>query len=367
MISLDESRASTRAFEWALTHVVKDNDNVHILTVLPPLNYSVYPVAPVATAAAVTAVTHQWEAQKRHNEVQASDILRRAAESAQIHYGIHKDRLELHALPGAGGASGVAESVVEYARAKKVDLVIVGSRGMGSLKRSLMSFVGLGSVSDYVLHHCPAPVMVVRYEEQLDTQDHLTHRTGPRRIVVACDDSHHSEMSLQWALENLLNPQDQLHIISSALPVPFPVMDETGVAAVALESQMWRERQEESQSFAERITEKAALLATQHGVPSQQIVCCALKPGGGASDVGGSICKYAEQQHADVVVLGSRGMGSLKRSLMSFIGLGSVSDYCAHHVHGVVTIVKSATYEEEEYNSPTARQHTPTAASAAAQ
>lgn len=49
-------------------------------------------------------------------------------------------------------ATGVGDSLVEFAKAKGVDMVAVGSRGMGSMKRSLMSLVGLGSVSDYVLH-----------------------------------------------------------------------------------------------------------------------------------------------------------------------------------------------------------------------
>lgn len=35
---------------------------------------------------------------------------------------------------------------------------------MGSFKRSLMSFVGLGSVSDYCVHNLPCPVMVVKAE-----------------------------------------------------------------------------------------------------------------------------------------------------------------------------------------------------------
>jgi hypothetical protein len=50
---------------------------------------------------------------------------------------------------------------VEFAKAKGVDMVAVGSRGMGSVKRSLMSLVGLGSVSDYVLHQLHVPVLVV--------------------------------------------------------------------------------------------------------------------------------------------------------------------------------------------------------------
>lgn len=59
------------------------------------------------------------------------------------------------------GAAGVGDSLVEFAKAKGVDMVAVGSRGMGSVKRSLMSLVGLGSVSDYVLHQLHVPVLVV--------------------------------------------------------------------------------------------------------------------------------------------------------------------------------------------------------------
>jgi len=50
------------------------------------------------------------------------------------------------------------------ALAPQVDLVVLGSRGMGSFKRSLMGFVGLGSVSDYCVHNLPCPVLVVKAE-----------------------------------------------------------------------------------------------------------------------------------------------------------------------------------------------------------
>lgn len=38
-------------------------------------------------------------------------------------------------LPAAGGASGVAESIVEYADGIGADVVVIGSRGMGAVKR----------------------------------------------------------------------------------------------------------------------------------------------------------------------------------------------------------------------------------------
>lgn len=43
--------------------------------------------------------------------------------------------------------AGVAESVVEWSKQHGVDMVVVGSRGMGAVKSTLMSLVGLGSVS----------------------------------------------------------------------------------------------------------------------------------------------------------------------------------------------------------------------------
>jgi len=47
------------------------------------------------------------------------------------------------------------------------------------------------------------------------------------------------------------------------------------------------------------------------------------------------LCNAAEKHHADLLVVGSHGYGAIKRAF-----LGSVSDYCAHHTHCSVVIVK---------------------------
>ena len=46
------------------------------------------------------------------------------------------------------------------------------------------------------------------------------------------------------------------------------------------------------------------------------------------------ICKLVEDKKAQLIVMGSRGMGTLRRTF-----LGSVSDYCVHHAHCPVAIV----------------------------
>lgn len=49
------------------------------------------------------------------------------------------------------------DELVRKAQELKASAVILGSRGLGAFKRAF-----LGSVSDYVVHHCPAPVIVVK-------------------------------------------------------------------------------------------------------------------------------------------------------------------------------------------------------------
>ena len=47
------------------------------------------------------------------------------------------------------------EQIVEAATKEGADFIITGSRGQGTIRRTL-----LGSVSDYVLHHSHVPVLI---------------------------------------------------------------------------------------------------------------------------------------------------------------------------------------------------------------
>ena len=52
-------------------------------------------------------------------------------------------------------------AIVHLAEELGVGLIVMGSRGLGGVRRALM-----GSVSDSVVHHAHCPVMVVRPEKQ---------------------------------------------------------------------------------------------------------------------------------------------------------------------------------------------------------
>ena len=49
------------------------------------------------------------------------------------------------------------------------------------------------------------------------------------------------------------------------------------------------------------------------------------------------ICSVAKDEEVDLLVVGSRGRGTIRRTLM-----GSVSTYCVHHAHVPVMVVPHA-------------------------
>ena len=59
-------------------------------------------------------------------------------------------------------SSDTARALAKYAQAEAADLVCVGSRGMGAFKSTMYSMVGLGSVSNYLVHHSDVPVLVCK-------------------------------------------------------------------------------------------------------------------------------------------------------------------------------------------------------------
>lgn len=52
-------------------------------------------------------------------------------------------------------AGNSGEAIIAAAKEEKADLIVVGTRGMGKVRRTF-----IGSVSDYVLRHSDAPVLI---------------------------------------------------------------------------------------------------------------------------------------------------------------------------------------------------------------
>jgi hypothetical protein len=65
-----------------------------------------------------------------------------------------------------GGAHDIGRHINDYAQQNKVDMLVMGSRGLGGLRRTLLGAVGLGSISDYVVKHAPCNVVVHKMAPQ---------------------------------------------------------------------------------------------------------------------------------------------------------------------------------------------------------
>jgi nucleotide-binding universal stress UspA family protein len=72
-----------------------------------------------------------------------------------------EDRRDLHAVAATVTSNAPAEAIVEYARAHRMDLIVMGTHGRGAVARLF-----LGSVAERVVRTASCPVLTVHNPEQ---------------------------------------------------------------------------------------------------------------------------------------------------------------------------------------------------------
>ncbi|XP_056842832.1 uncharacterized protein LOC108831957 isoform X2 [Raphanus sativus] len=163
--------------------------------------------------------------------------------------------------------------------------------------------------------------------------------TITKRMMVAIDESDSSFYALQWVIDhfsNLLMTTEAAQAEGGLLTVvhvqspshhfaAFPAGP--GGATVYASSSMI-----ESVKKAEQEASAALLSRALHMCRAKQIRTETMVLEGDAKDM---ICQAVEQMHVDLLVVGSRGLGKIRRAF-----IGSVSDYCAHHANCPILIVK---------------------------
>ncbi|KAJ8900129.1 hypothetical protein K2173_024245 [Erythroxylum novogranatense] len=163
------------------------------------------------------------------------------------------------------------------------------------------------------------------------------------RVMVGIDDSDASFYALQWTLDHLVSGN------SNVINATNESSEETGMVTVAHVQQPFQHflypagpggvagfyptsAVVESVRKAQAETSSALLSRALKMCKDKMIKAETLILEGDPKDM---ICQATEQMHVDLLVIGSRGLGKIKRAF-----LGSVSDYCAHHAHCPILIVK---------------------------
>ncbi|KAK4749899.1 hypothetical protein SAY87_027348 [Trapa incisa] len=161
MVALDDSEGSFYALMWALDHLFhgrtrEENDRLGLITAVhiqEPLLHYVFPAAgPGGTAFYASSAV--IESVKTAQEENTALILSRAIQMCR------ERMVEAETLIMTGDPK---DMICQATEEMQVDLLVIGSRGLGKIKRAL-----LGSVSDYCTHCAKCPVLIIKPPKEVD-------------------------------------------------------------------------------------------------------------------------------------------------------------------------------------------------------
>lgn len=295
LLATDGSAEATRAARMAVVLAHRLGSKLHVVHVGPMPEEYINPRLSIPEP-------EFWEMMRERAEEEAKPRLNEQ---------VQKIREAGGEVSGAHVRVGLPDAeIVELAEELGAGLVVLGSRGLRPLKRAL-----IGSVSDSVVRHAHGSVLVVRGNGR--ERDYL-----PGRILLALDGSREAAAASRTAVEIANATGSELHILfalftSETLPYPYPYARERWEASGERAKHRAQEFVDEQ---AERIEAEGGRVKDAHlafGKPDQEIV------------------KLGEELDAGLIVVGSRGLGGVRRALM-----GSISGSVVRHAHGPVLIVR---------------------------
>ncbi|KAM7542025.1 hypothetical protein Aperf_G00000006402 [Anoplocephala perfoliata] len=144
LIPVDATESSNRALEWYIKNFVKEDDGLLLVHVVEPVNTGIN----YNLASKPSLLTDDFNRHIQQLVDEGKELGKRYLHKCKD-AGI-RARFILHigAKPG--------EHISHLAKEQQINLIVMGSRGIGRIRRTL-----IGSVSDYVLHHAGIPVVVI--------------------------------------------------------------------------------------------------------------------------------------------------------------------------------------------------------------
>jgi nucleotide-binding universal stress UspA family protein len=187
-----------------------------------------------------------------------------------------------------------AELLLELVKDEGYDLVVIGNRAEHQSER-----YSLGSVTEKIARHAECPVLIVKKKPKVE------------RILTAVDGSKHADKALEYAVQLAKNYSANLALVhveeDKLIRIGGPqVVDCLGTVGECILKDALTKVQ--GISFDKML---------EYGSPAEVII------------------KVAKKADVDIIVIGSRGLSSVRRFL-----LGSVSDDISLHARSSVLIVR---------------------------
>ncbi|CAI7751299.1 unnamed protein product [Closterium sp. NIES-54] len=163
--------------------------------------------------------------------------------------------------------------------------------------------------------------------------DEIAPLKKSRKILVAVDPSDESSYALKWALENVIQAEDKVHLLH-AQPYPKVYAGPAGPARFGaagagfyVPPEVVETMKKQEEAVSRQVLRAAKAMCEQFKVSAEADVI--------EGEPRESICDAVEQLGVQLLVIGSHGYGTVKRAF-----LGSVSDYCVHHAACPVVVVR---------------------------
>jgi len=195
-----------------------------------------------------------------------------------------------------------AHEIVSAAAALGADVIAMGSRGRGGVKRFL-----LGSVSEQVMTYAPCSVLIAR---QPDDQGGDAASDAPLRILLAYDGSPVALAAMEQLASLALDARAHITVTTVLTLMTYYRMD-----VLQTTSPSWQAEKQAAQDDLDRVAQR--LRSATPNIETQLLE---------SGDASQSILDAAQAVAADLIVAGHKGRSGIERLL-----LGSVASRVAQH------------------------------------
>ena len=281
LVPLDGSSIAEQALPVAGTIAHRAGRMVHLASVLhrPMMVFVGDPEAPIPDPGLEAELRRQY-----------SEYLKSSAEALETTHGVE---VKYALLEGTA-----AQSLAEYARLKRIGMIVMTTHGHGGIQR-----LWLGSVADRLLRRVKAPVLLLRPLKG-------SFQTEFRRVLIALDGLCEGEKILEPGIElGSLSPDCRFFLIQVVEP-PVSLITRLAMQPGQMRPH-WRELQENSaRTYLDRVAGRMRARGLQ---VDTRLVC--------EHGIGEQILSLAGSIGADLLVVGTHGARGVERML-----LGSVAD-----------------------------------------